>query len=121
MIHQNGHLNADIPGHHIERTYMKMWMCVIIPITAMLKYDIIAKPGADISKIALKYDGVDKLQVKNRELVVNTSLGELRESYPYTYQSSVKDKIEINCKYVVKNNIVRFQVKDYDPSATLGY
>ena len=58
----------------------------------MLKYDIIAKPGADISKIALKYDGVDKLQVKNKELVVSTSVGELRESYPYTYQSECKRK-----------------------------
>jgi gliding motility-associated-like protein len=85
----------------------------------MLKYDIIAKPGADISKIALKYDGVDKLQVKNKELVVNTSVGELRESFPYTYQSSFKERTEINCRYVVKDNIVRFQVKDYDPSATL--
>ena len=37
----------------------------------MLKYDIIAKPGADISKIALKYEGADKLQVKNKELVVS--------------------------------------------------
>lgn len=85
----------------------------------MLKYDIIAKPGADISKIALRYEGVDKLQVKNKELVLNTSVGELRESYPYTYQSSFKERKEINCKYVVKDNIVRFQVRDYDPSATL--
>ncbi|MEP7374874.1 MAG: PKD domain-containing protein [Chitinophagaceae bacterium] len=85
----------------------------------MLKYDIIARPGADISKIALKYDGINKLQVKNKELVLSTSLGELRESYPYTYQSSVKEKVEVNCKYIVRDNIVRFQVKDYDPTATL--
>lgn len=85
----------------------------------MLKYDIIAKPGADISKIALKYEGVDKLQIKNKELVVNTSVGELKESYPYTYQSKGKERTEINCKYKVKGNIVSFDVKGYDPSATL--
>ncbi|MGZ8549571.1 MAG: DUF7948 domain-containing protein, partial [Chitinophagaceae bacterium] len=85
----------------------------------MLKYDIIAKPGADISKIALKYEGVDKLQVKNKELVIGTSVGELKESYPYTYQSKGKERTEINCKYKVKDNIVRFDVKGYDPSATL--
>jgi gliding motility-associated-like protein len=85
----------------------------------MLKYDIIAKPGADISKIALKYEGVDKLQVKNKELVIGTSVGELKESYPYTYQSKGKERTEINCKYKVKDNIVRFEVKGYDPSATL--
>ena len=85
----------------------------------MLKYDIIAKPGADISKIALKYEGVDKMQVKSRELVVSTSVGELKESYPYTYQSKAKGRTEISCKYLVNDNIVRFQVKDYDPTATL--
>jgi gliding motility-associated-like protein len=84
-----------------------------------LKYDIIARPGADISKIALRYDGVDKIQVKNKELVLSTSLGEKRESYPYTYQSGAKGRSDVACKYVVKDNIVRFDVKGYDPSATL--
>jgi gliding motility-associated-like protein len=84
-----------------------------------LKYDIVARPGADIKKIALRYNGAQKLQVKNKELVVSTSVGDLRESYPYTYQSSMKEKREINCKYVVKDNVVRFDVKDYDPNATL--
>lgn len=85
----------------------------------MLKYDIIAKPGADISKIALKYEGADKLSVKNKELVVSTSLGEMKESYPYTYQTNGKQKTDVSCKYVVKGNIVSFDVKGYDPSATL--
>lgn len=84
-----------------------------------LKYDIIARPGANISKIALRYDGVDKMQVRNKELVLGTSLGEKRESYPYTYQSGAKGRSDVTCKYVVKDNIVRFDVKGYDPSATL--
>ncbi|HEV7780537.1 MAG TPA: PKD domain-containing protein [Chitinophagaceae bacterium] len=86
---------------------------------SFLKYDIIVKPGGDVSKIALKYDGVDRLQVKNKELQITTSVGELKESSPYTYQSGTTGKSEINCKYVVRDNIVRFDVKDYDPSATL--
>jgi gliding motility-associated-like protein len=84
-----------------------------------LKYDIIVKPGADISKIALKYDGVNQISVKNKELIVKTSIGDLKESSPYTYQSSGKTRATINCRYVVKDNIVRFDVKDYDPSSTL--
>jgi gliding motility-associated-like protein len=85
----------------------------------MLKYDIIVKPGADISKIALRYEGADKLQVRNKELVVTTSVGELKESYPYTYQSNGKERVEVNCKYKVKGNIVTFDVKGYDRSAIL--
>jgi gliding motility-associated-like protein len=85
----------------------------------VLKYDIIAKPGADISKIALKYKGVNKLQVKNKELVIETSLGQFRESYPYSYQSGLKERKVVDCKYLVTDNVVRFQVKDYDPASTL--
>ncbi|HEY6504005.1 MAG TPA: PKD domain-containing protein [Chitinophagaceae bacterium] len=84
-----------------------------------LKYDIIARPGADISKIALRYEGAEKLQVKNKELIVSTSVGELKEAYPYTYQANGKERKEVNCRYIVKDNIVRFDVKGYDPSATL--
>ncbi len=84
-----------------------------------LKYDIIVRPGGNVGRIALKYQGVDKLQVKNKELVVSTSLGELKESSPYTYQATAKEKKEIGCKYIVKDNIVRFDIKEYDPNATL--
>ena len=84
-----------------------------------LKYDIVARPGADISKIAMKYEGAEKLQVRNKELIVSTSVGELKEAYPYTYQANGKERKEISCKYIVKDNIVRFDVKDYDPKSTL--
>ncbi len=84
-----------------------------------LKYDIIIKPGGDISKIALKYYGVDQLQTKKGELVIGTSLGEMKESSPFTYQTGVTGKKEIRCKYIVKDNVLRFDVKDYDPTAPL--
>ncbi|MEI9946118.1 MAG: SBBP repeat-containing protein [Chitinophagaceae bacterium] len=84
-----------------------------------LKYDIIARPGADISKIALKYNGVDKLEIKNKELVAVTSVGNLRESLPSTYQVRSNGRSEISNRYVVKDNIVRFDIKNYDRSSTL--
>ncbi|OQY96101.1 MAG: hypothetical protein B6D37_03045 [Sphingobacteriales bacterium UTBCD1] len=84
-----------------------------------LKYDIIVKPGADISKIALKYEGIEKLSVKNKQLRITTSVGELSESSPYSYQTMQKGRKEVNCRYEVKNNIVRFNVEDYDATTTL--
>lgn len=85
----------------------------------VLKYDIIVKPGGDVSKIALKYKGVDKLQVKNKELSIMTSVGELKEGSPYTYQFSEKGKSEISSRYSIKGDEVRFEIKNYDPAATL--
>ena len=84
-----------------------------------VKYDLIIRPGADISRIALKYKGADKLEIKNKELVVGTSVGALKELSPYSYQHSEKGRREVNCKFVLKNDIVSFDVKDYDPSSTL--
>jgi len=57
-----------------------------------LKYDIIVKPGADISKIALKYNGVDKLEVKNKDLLISTSVGQLKESLPYLFNRMQQEK-----------------------------
>ena len=84
-----------------------------------MKYDIIVHPGGDISKIAMKYDGTDEIKLKNKDLIIGTSVGSLKELSPYTYQYNEKGKKEVTTKYSLKNNIVRFDVKDYDPSSTL--
>jgi gliding motility-associated-like protein len=84
-----------------------------------LKYDLIVHPGGRIDDIALRYEGVDKLEVKNKELIIGTSVGEVKELYPYTYQVESKGRTTVDCKYVVKDNVVRFKVKDYSPDATI--
>lgn len=84
-----------------------------------LKYDIIANPGADIRKIALKYDGVDKIEIQKKQLSISTSVGKIKELSPYTFQFNAKGKKELDCRYVVKDNIVRFDVKNYDRNSTI--
>lgn len=84
-----------------------------------LKYDIVVHPGGNVDAIAMKYTGVDKIDVKNKELMIKTSVGELKELYPYSYQATEGKKQEINCKYVVKDNTVRFKIGDYDNKSTL--
>jgi gliding motility-associated-like protein len=85
----------------------------------LMKYDIIVHPGGDISKIAMKYDGASDIKLKNKDLLINTTVGTLRELSPYTYQYSEKGKAEVTTKYSLKDNIVRFDVKNYDRSSTL--
>lgn len=84
-----------------------------------IKYDIIAKPGSDLNKIALRYAGADNIEVKNKELRVTTSTAVVKELAPYTYQFDGKEKRELPCKYVVKDGVVRFDVKGYDRKATV--
>jgi len=42
--------------------------------SGQLKYDFIVKPGADISRIQLKYEGAERISVKNGDLLVQTSV-----------------------------------------------
>ncbi|MBC7889129.1 MAG: PKD domain-containing protein [Ferruginibacter sp.] len=84
-----------------------------------LKYDIIVRPGGNLNDIALKYEGVDKLEVRNKELVISTSVGEVKELYPYTYQIQNGTRQSLDCRYVVKENVVRFKIKDYLPNETI--
>ncbi|HVF97694.1 MAG TPA: hypothetical protein VM871_10245, partial [Flavisolibacter sp.] len=84
-----------------------------------VKYDLIVRPGGDPSRIALKYDGTDALSIKDKELRIKTSVGELKELNPYTYQYKETGRVSIGAKYSVKANVVRFDIKDYDPKTTL--
>ncbi|MEP7107419.1 MAG: PKD domain-containing protein [Ferruginibacter sp.] len=84
-----------------------------------LKYDIIVRPGGNVNDIALKYEGADKLAVKNKELVIGTSVGEVKELNPYSYQLQNGTRQTLDCKYVVKENVVRFKIKNYLPNETI--
>ncbi len=86
-----------------------------------LKYDIIVNPGGDVSKVAMKYEGADKLSIKNKELLIATSVGTVKELYPYTFQfDPSKGKKEIECRYeITGGNTVKFKVKNYDRNASL--
>jgi len=87
--------------------------------SGQMKYDIIAKPGADISRIAMRYSGTDKLEVKNKELVIGTSVGNVKELDPYTYQFENGQRKQVSAKYIVKGNEVRFDVKNYNRNETI--
>jgi gliding motility-associated-like protein len=84
-----------------------------------MKYDIIVKPGADISKIVMRYKGADKLEVRDKQLIIKTSVGEVKEMDPYTYQFENNQRKQISAKYIVIGNEIRFDVKNYNRNETL--
>ncbi|MGI8581475.1 MAG: SBBP repeat-containing protein, partial [Chitinophagaceae bacterium] len=86
---------------------------------ARLKYDIIVHPGGDINKIALQYKGAENLSIKDKELVIKTSVGDNKELSPYTYQVIDNGRKEVETKYIINGDIVRFKVKDHSDKNTL--
>jgi len=85
-----------------------------------LKYDLVVHPGGNPDNIILKYKGADKLIVKNGQITVQTSVGDVKEIIPRTYQFSKDGNKDLECEYRAgTDNTVRFHVRNYSPSATL--
>jgi uncharacterized protein (TIGR03437 family) len=81
-----------------------------------LEYDWIVKPGADPSKIRLKFAGIKKMSVDaNGDLVLETPSGEVREKKPIIRQGQ-----EIPGHYVIRGKReAGFEVGRYDAAQTL--
>ena len=84
-----------------------------------LKYDFIVYPGGDPNKIIMRYNGVEKLNLKDAELVVSTSVGDVKELSPYCYQTSSNGSKIVPTKYRIMGNDVNFDVAQYNKNETL--
>ena len=84
-----------------------------------LKYDIIVNAGADLSAIAMSYDGVEGLEVKEEQLVIKTSVGSMRELAPYAYQVVNGQRKAVDCRFKVAGNTVKFALGSYSNNTTL--
>jgi gliding motility-associated-like protein len=84
-----------------------------------LKYDFVVKPGGNPNLIAMRYDGGVDLSVKNKQLIIGTKVGELRELEPYTYETSFNGRNDVNAKYTLKDNVVSFNLGNYNLANTL--
>jgi gliding motility-associated-like protein len=86
----------------------------------VLKYDFIVNPGGDVSNIAMYFDGAESLKIKEGALHIKTSVNEVTEMAPYTYQLIDNNRKEVPCSFEVKGNIVRFRLSsDYSKNTTL--
>lgn len=86
----------------------------------ILKYDFVVNPGGDVSNIAMYFDGAESLKVKDGLLHIKTSVDEVRELAPYTYQLTDNSRKEIPCSFDLKGNILRFRLEgNYSRTSTL--
>jgi gliding motility-associated-like protein len=85
-----------------------------------LKYDLIIHPGARPENILMKYEGADKLVIRNNQLITHTSVSDVRGLEPRTYQMNQEGRTELKCRYeLVNENTVRFRIDHYSPDATI--
>jgi len=80
-----------------------------------LKYDIIVAPGADPNQVKIEYQGADGIYLKNGQLTIATTVGEIYEQLPLAYQKINGDSVVVSCAFDLQNNQISFKFEDnYD-------
>ena len=86
-----------------------------------LEYDFVVAPGADPRRIALIFDGVERMELDSSgALVLHTAAGELRQPRPVVYQDIDGARRPVVGDYVVDSDgRVRVRLGAYDTSRPL--
>lgn len=85
-----------------------------------LKYEFHVKPNVDPNQILLEYNGHQKINLDRKgNLIIKTDLGEIIEQKPYVYQIVNGHIRDVDCKFDLEGNSVKFDLGKYNPNVTL--
>ena len=85
--------------------------------TEELKYDLVVRPGGNLSQVKMKYSGMEGLALDDEELKLTTSQGTLTESIPASYWQESGHEVAV--QYVVQDDLVAFAAAEQQPRQTL--
>jgi gliding motility-associated-like protein len=78
-----------------------------------IKYNFILHPGALITDIRIKYDGMSSTYLSKGKLVLKTSVSESVDEPPLAWYGDGKAEL-VSCKYKLDNNILTYQANNYN-------
>ena len=86
-----------------------------------IKYDYLIAVGSSPEQIQVQYNGVNKPFVKDGNLVITHTMGELIEERPFAFQLVEGVKKEVTCNYVIdEDGILHFNFPEgYDDTKEL--
>lgn len=86
-----------------------------------LEYDFVVAPGADASRIAVKFEGARSIELaENGELVIEVEGGQVRQLPPVAYQGGGASKRGIEAGYSLgPDGTIHFEIGDYDRARPL--
>jgi gliding motility-associated-like protein len=86
----------------------------------IFKYDFIVAQGKSPAVIQMNYTGLDRIELRNGNLVSVTTVGEFLEKAPYAYQMIEGEQVEVACNFVLEGTTVSFDFPEgYDTSLEL--
>src|SRR6185437_9678861 len=85
-----------------------------------LIYEFFVQPTADVSQLQLSFEGPESMSIKDGNLVINTSVGQVMEMKPVAYQYINDNKVTVACNYKLRNHVLTFDFPDdYDHTRQL--
>ena len=102
-----------------EVVYRRLWPGIDLHLRGedgQLKYEFHLAPGADASRIRLAYRGQERLSLgRSGELLIETTLGRLRDSRPVSYQTAGGKRVAVESRFVLgRRGAYGFAVGAYD-------
>ena len=81
------------------------------------KEDWILQPGANLSDLVIRHDGVELELADDGSLSIQLGeTAEVRWGAPYAYQTKDTKVVKVESSYVLDGNTVRFALGEYDPA-----
>jgi hypothetical protein len=100
-------------------TYPELYTGIDLRISSIgkdLKYDFIVSPDADPDQIQVNVGGADELYLSDGQLHIRTSVGELIEQHPYSYQIIGGVMCTVPSEFRLNGNALTFYFPEgYDP------
>ncbi len=122
FVNEKEYWRSEVPLFY-EVKYQKIYQGINLHVYSKgqhLKYDWIISPGINPKQIKVKIKGADNLKLKDNNLVIQTSVGDLVEMKPYAFQKVNEENKEVKCFFVLKNNVLSYVFPDgYDKSKEL--
>src|ERR687898_2732921 len=105
---------------HAELLYGGLWPGIDMAVRGeggKLKYEFHLKPGSSVDDVRLGYRGAEGLKVgAGGELLVQTSLGVLKDAAPVSYQRIGGERVPVESRYTLTGDGgYGFAVGAYDP------
>jgi gliding motility-associated-like protein len=77
-----------------------------------LKYDFVVAPGANPAQVVLSFEGVTPQITPEGNLKIKTSINEVIEQAPYTYQVIEGKEVPVKCNYKLNKDQLSFEFPD---------
>jgi len=103
-------------------TFTEVWPGIDMEVIALrkrIKINFVVHPIANPSDIRMHYEGIDKLGIENGNLIISTSIGNLAETDPVSFQQFKGRQTKIPTNFIIRGDTVGFGTSLYNPSTDL--